>query len=205
MIALAAGILPGTGGEALADGAGRDTGWRWADGGEAGLYGASVFFGRGTESNFSEVLRRLFDVDESGDRIAGFSVQRRLAWLGRHLSIDAEALYAYHYGRERYHELGLAAYARWHAFPWNDYVATTVAAGLGPSYTTRYPELERQSRMEDRSRVLNQLNLELTLAPPRWPESQLLFRMQHRSGVFGVFNGVTDGSNFLTVGMRQRF
>jgi hypothetical protein len=205
VIALATGFLLGAGVDTQANDAGPDTLWRWADSGESGLYGGTVFFGQGTESNFSEVLRRLFDVDGSGDRIAGISALRRLAWLGPHLSIEVEALYAYHYGRERYHEGGLAAYARWHDFPWNSYVATTAAVGLGPSYTSRYPALERQSRMEDRSRVLNQLNLELTFAAPRRPESQLLLRLQHRSGVFGLFNGVTDGSNFLTLGLRQRF
>ena len=39
----------------------------------------------------------------------------------------------------------------------------------------------------------------------RDPSTALLFRLQHRSGVFGTFGGVWDASNFLTIGLRRQF
>jgi len=32
-----------------------------------------------------------------------------------------------------------------------------------------------------------------------------VLRIQHRSGIFGTMGGVTDGSNFMTAGLRHFF
>lgn len=177
--------------------------WR-APGPDEKRHAVTLFAGQGTESNFSDILEKFFDVDSTGDRVAAIALSRHLGWYGEALSFEAEAMYAWHYGRETYHEIGTALYARWHHFPWNKYMLTTVAAGLGPSYTTEFPQLERQPD-GSRSRLLNQFNLQTTLALPRYPDVALVARMQHRSGMFGLFNGVTDASNFLTLGLRYDF
>ncbi len=77
--------------------------------------------------------------------------------------------------------------------------------GPGSSYTSVYPALELQDGSNNRSRTLNQFNLEMTLAMPRCPTTSLMERLQHRSGIFGTVGGVYDASNFLTVGVRQDF
>jgi hypothetical protein len=179
--------------------------WRWADDSEKDRNAVTAFFGEGTEDDFSTVVNNLFNVDRTSNRITAITGIRRFAWLGNHLGFEGEIMYAYHHGRETYHEFAAAVYARWHAFPWNDFVSTTMAAGVGPSYTTVYPQLEFQEGDDSKSKILNQANLELTLAMPRHPHTQLLFRLQHRSGIFGLINGVTDASNFLTLGLRHRF
>lgn len=177
--------------------------WR-TPGPEDRLYAVTIFMGEGTENNFSNVLENFFDVEGSTDHVVGLAASRLLGWYGRSLSFEAELMYAYHYGREVYHEIGTAAYARWHDFPWNDYVLTTMAVGMGPSYTTEFPQLERQPD-GSRSRLLNQFNLQASFALPAYPETALVARLQHRSGMFGAFNGVTDASNFLTLGLRYEF
>lgn len=179
--------------------------WRAADHAREPVYALSFFGGEGTESNFSDVVENLFNVSGSSDRMLAFAGAQRFFWFRDQLSIDGELMYARHYGRETYHEIGAAIYLRWHDFPWNNYLKTTLAAGMGPSYTTIYPELERQDSGEDRSKILNQLNLEITAAHPALPNTSLMARMQHRSGMFGIINGVTDASNFLTIGLRQEF
>lgn len=168
------------------------------------LYAVTIFMGEGTEDNFSSIIEDLFDVEGSTDHVLGLTGSRLLGWYGRSLSFEAEAMYAWHYGRETYHEVGAAVYARWHRFPWNDYLLTTAAIGMGPSYTTEFPQLERQPD-GSRSRILSQLNLQTTFALPSYPEIALVARLQHRSGMFGAFNGVTDASNFLTLGLRYEF
>jgi hypothetical protein len=37
------------------------------------------------------------------------------------------------------------------------------------------------------------------------PQLEALFRLHHRSGVFGLINGSTNGADFLSVGARYRF
>ncbi|MBX3497409.1 MAG: hypothetical protein KF769_14310 [Parvibaculum sp.] len=183
--------------------ASNSSGWR-APAPDDRLYAVTVFMGEGTENNFSNIIENFFDVEGSTDHVLGLTASRLLGWYGPSLSFEAELMYAYHYGREVYHEIGTAAYARWHDFPWNDYVLTTAAIGMGPSYTTEFPQLEAQPD-GSRSRLLNQLNLQTTFALPSRPDIALVARMQHRSGMFGAFNGVTDASNFLTLGLRYEF
>lgn len=179
--------------------------WSWADSQNEAVHGIAVFGGEGTERNFSDTLQNLFDYQGSSDRVLALAGTRRIGWFRRQFSIDAELMYAHHYGRETYEEVGIAAYVRWHDFPWNEHVVTSFAVGVGPSYTTKYPKLEEQDNDEDKSKILNQFNLEVTLAMPRYPDTALLGRLQHRSGVFGMINGVWDASNFLTLGLRQQF
>lgn len=168
------------------------------------LHAVTAFIGEGTEDNFSNVLENFFYVEGTSDHVAALTVSRLLGWYGQSLSFEGELMYAWHHGRENYHEFGTAVYARWHDFPWNEYLVTTAAVGLGPSYTTEFPQLERQPD-GSRSRTLNQFNLQATFALPAYPDVSLVTRLQHRSGVFGLFNGVTDASNFLTLGLRYDF
>ena len=179
--------------------------WRWAEAGKEPVHSLALFGGEGTERNFSDTLKKLFDFEGSSDRVVAVTAGRRIAWFRRQFSIDAELMYARHYGRETYDEVGMAAYVRWHDFPWNDHLVTSFAVGLGPSYTTIYPQLEVQDNEDDRSKLLNQFNLELTLALPQYPTTSALVRLQHRSGIFGAINGVWDASNFLTIGLKQEF
>jgi len=178
--------------------------WEWAEDKHASIYSVAVMAGEGTESNFSDTVSDLFGYDGSGDKLIVASASREIFWFRDQFSIDGELMYGYHYDREDYHEVGAAVYMRWHEFPWNGFISTTFAVGVGPSYTTIYPALEAQDNPDDRSKVLNQFNLELTTTLWSLPDTMLLFRLQHRSGVFGALGGVWDGSNFLTVGLRQK-
>lgn len=179
--------------------------WRWADASVEPVHSVTLFGGEGTEDDFTDTLGNLFEFSGSSDRIVALALGRRLAWLQRRASVDGEVFYARHYGRERYHEVGITGYVRWHEFPWSDHMVTSFAVGTGPSYTTIRPQLETQNDGEPGARLLNQFNLELTLASPRFPLTSMVVRLQHRSGVFGLFGGVTDASNFLTFGLRHEF
>lgn len=119
------------------------------------------------------------------------------------LTFEWESLYAQHWGTSEFHELGGAIYARWNRFPWNNYIKTTFAVGMGPSITSEAAPYEPNNGT--RSRVLMQLNFEINLYSPADPRWALLFRIQHRSGVFNLINSVRGGSNFLTIGIRRQF
>ncbi len=119
------------------------------------------------------------------------------------LTFEWESLYAKHWGTSEFHELGTAIYARWNRFPWNSYIKTSFAVGIGPSITSKAAFYEPNKGL--RSRVLMQLNFEINLYSPADPRWALLFRIQHRSGVFNLINSVRGGSNFLTIGIRRQF
>ncbi len=164
----------------------------------------TLVYGAGTERDFSELLTRPFAPAPTADRIALIAVGREFhRVLDRRLGFEAEAIYAYHWPDGNFHEFGLALNVRWHDFPWNAHVPTTFAIGVGPSYVTKVPPLE--SRRERTSQVLNQFNLEMTADITDDPNLALVARLQHRSGVFGLINGVHGGSDYLTLGLKWRF
>ena len=91
---------------------------------------------------------------------------------------------------------------RWHYFPWNKYVDTSFAVGDGLSYYTDVSEVEKEDD-EDAQRVLNYLMFELALGLPEYPRWDLVFRIHHRSSVFGLVGA--GGSNFVCGGIKFAF
>ncbi|KIH75693.1 hypothetical protein SAMN05660860_03090 [Geoalkalibacter ferrihydriticus] len=135
--------------------------------------------------------------------LAALAINREFARTGPSLAWEGEGQLVKHFGRQEHWEYNALVVARWHRFPWNHRVATSLAVGEGISWATRKPKLEIR---DDRnvSQLLNYLLFELTLAKPqsRWYWSG---RIHHRSGVFGLYNGVRGGSNFVGMGTGYRF
>jgi hypothetical protein len=72
----------------------------------------------------------------------------------------------------------------------------------GVSYTTEVSNYERTFRNRY-SQFLNYLAFEIeALVNPRW---SLVGRIHHRSGAYGVYSGVREGSNGYLLGLRYRF
>ena len=93
---------------------------------------------------------------------------------------------------------------RWTNFPWQQTLNTSFAIGEGISYTSSIPVLEK--KFNDRTkRLLNYLMFEVSLAHPRYPNLQMIIRLHHRSGAFGLYNAGNTGSNNLGVGFRILF
>lgn len=93
---------------------------------------------------------------------------------------------------------------RWVDFIWNSWVNTSLAIGEGVSYATAIPEVETNNTKA--KRFLNYLMLEATFAPPTYPNLQLVARLHHRSGAFGLYGaGRRDGTNALALGIRYLF
>ncbi|WP_373501163.1 hypothetical protein [Desulfococcus sp.] len=99
---------------------------------------------------------------------------------------------------------------RWLRFPWDRYVDTSFAVGEGFSYATRVPAVERDLHGEltgldpATSKLLNYLMFEAAFGLPSYPKWDLIVRLHHRSGVFGLFNDVHGGSNAIGVGLRYK-
>lgn len=93
---------------------------------------------------------------------------------------------------------------RWEHFPWNNYIVSTFGLGWGVSYDTRVSTWERHDS-DNTKRLLNFLAFETTLALPRYPQWELVLRLHHRSGAFGLYGADNAGSNFLGAGIRYSF
>ena len=100
----------------------------------------------------------------------------------------------------------LSAYfaLRWRRLPWNHIVATTFSMGEGLSIVSDVPEVEIiTTEVGGTSRLLNYWMMEMTLAVPSMPYLQLVGRIHHRSGAFGLFGDAQEsGSNTVGLGIR---
>lgn len=93
---------------------------------------------------------------------------------------------------------------RWANLPWNNYVNTSFAIGEGVSYASSVPAVEWRANTNVR-RFLNYVMLEATFALPSHPNLQMVARVHHRSGAFGLYQAGNSGSNVLGLGIRYLF
>jgi hypothetical protein len=119
------------------------------------------------------------------------------------LSCELEVQIGKYFGDQDHWEFNLPIFGiRWHRFPWDRYVATSFAWGIGPSYATSIPKIELETN-ESSSRWLIYWFGELTFGPPsaNW---EVLMRLHHRSNGFGLV-AEDGGSNAIGAGLRYHF
>ena len=167
-------------------------------------YAIHFFGGQNFDEYFSEFVKG-GGVGEYNDAyLAGAAASKRLVTWNS-LSIEIEGGVARHFGSYRATELWSAVFLRFHAFPWNKYLYTTAAASVGLSYLSKVPEIETRKNDGRGSHLLHYFAPEITFALPEHKNMELVFRLHHRSGVAGLFNGVRDATNVPTVGFRFRY
>lgn len=93
---------------------------------------------------------------------------------------------------------------RWANLTWNHYVNTSLALGEGVSYASSVPAIEKRQNNHTK-RLLNYLMFEATVAHPCYPKVQLLARIHHRSGAYGLYHAGNTGSNVIGIGIRYLF
>jgi hypothetical protein len=160
----------------------------------------TLYAGRTTSNNYQEVVSPNF--------VDAYLVDGALAWTAkrffhRALSLEVEGQVAKYFGGQHHWEFNLPVVAgRWHRFPWNNKVATTVAWGIGPSYASSVPRIEQEIHGSS-VRWLVYWFAELTLGPPksRWA---MVLRLHHRSTAFGAV-AEKGGSNTLALGVKVGF
>lgn len=93
---------------------------------------------------------------------------------------------------------------QWTNFPWNNYVKTSIGIGEGLSYVTKVPQAEAENSTETQN-LLNFLMFEIGVAMPSHPEWEILGRVHHRSGVFGLYTTGNSGSTAVGLAIRYHF
>jgi hypothetical protein len=177
-----------------------------------------LFGGWASETNFLDIMTMPWTVKMNDLGVVGVSYSHRLgmvsdfigdvlpARIGDHLALEAEGGTSARFGDESLGEVWGTLYLRYDDLPWNDRVYTTIGINSGLSLLTDLSDFEagRDSNGKS-SRLLHYLGPEITFADPDNKDLELVFRLHHRSGVFGAFDGVVSGSTFLSTGIRIRF
>lgn len=103
--------------------------------------------------------------------------------------------------RSPFWDLNASVVIRWTEFPWNDYVRTTLASGVGLSYSDKIYQIDIDRHPgEDRSHLKFNWPIQLSLALPAYPDHQLLLYIAHQSG-----GHVFDAGGVNSVGFGYRY
>jgi hypothetical protein len=137
-------------------------------------------------------------------RLLAVAIGNQFYQYNEHLAFELEAQGVQHLGDQTHAEWNAVFIARWLTFPWNHKLRTTFAFGEGFSYATKTPNMEKLHN-EKVSHFLNYLSIEFTFALPKTQRFHLVTRVHHRSGAYGLFNGVKGASNAVGLGLRYEF
>jgi hypothetical protein len=162
----------------------------------------TLYVGRLTDSDLTETVT-LNSAFENAYFI-DLGLSRRLYTFRDYVNIEIEGQIAKHFGDQDQWEFDLVGYLRWLPFPWDAYVDTSLAAGVGLSCATSIPEIEAKNHRKA-ARLVGALMFELAFSLPDIPQWSLITGIHHRSGAGGVFSGVRGASNAWNVGLRYSF
>jgi hypothetical protein len=173
---------------------------------------ALTYLGRYSARKYDEVpFRRDWDLKDQYMGTVGLG--REMAritslWgLDADLGMELEGLISQHWGRYNrdYQEFVGSFNLRWHKFPWNECLPTTLGHGVGLSYATLVPEHEVLYRRGKSARLLAFLMWDVTFSLPGCPNWAVFFRIHHRSGGYGTFSGVHGAANYPAIGVKYLF
>ena len=134
--------------------------------------------------------------------MVGLAASHRVGPLDPRWSFEVEGQVVRHFGEQDNWEFNLPVVARWDAFSWDNTLDTSLAFGVGPSYTSSTPEAEVAIRGNSH-RLMVYWKLEAEFAPPGEPWSAIVV-LHHRSGAFNTVAN-EGGSNSIVIGIRRRF
>lgn len=123
------------------------------------------------------------------------------------LSLEIDASVGKRFGQDHEWDFGIIPMARWRDLPWNSFLYTNIRMGfVGASYVTGISPWERRNSGNNRgSRYLNFMVPEVTFSSGPDAPWEAFVRIHHRSGGYGLINGVGGGSNYVSVGFRAQY
>ncbi len=193
---LAASVLPSQAGSLL-----QQTGEpRWS---------ASIFAGiTDQDSQMFKAPRAVWDKSLREESIAGVALAYRAGRFWNHFTLEFEGGIGGRFPDSNASEAWAAAFVRFDGFPWKHMLYTSVGASVGVDYVSKLPASELPTAgWPDRptSKLLHYFAPEIAFALPDRREHEVFARIHHRSGVWGLFDGVHGASDALVVGYRYRF
>jgi hypothetical protein len=177
-----------------------------------------VFGGTAAEGSLVGTAFTPWSIEFADVNIVGASIAHRfgtlneitgdfgLGRLGDAVSVEAEIGTARRFGIDDGSEVWTALYFRYDDLPWNETVYTTIALNTGFNLLLQGSDFEVDSGSgQHASRLLHYLAPEITFADPDYKNLELVVRLHHRSGIFGLMDDFISGSTFVSAGVRFRF
>ncbi len=161
----------------------------------------TVYGGAHAQDDLGDVLT-FQEKFEDNDYIVVAALAREFWRYQKYISFEAEGQIGKHFDNDTFWEFNGLIIARWHPFPWDRYLDTSLAVGDGLSCYTQVSKVEKEDD-EDAQKTLNYLMFELAMGLPQYPRWDLVFRIHHRSSVFGLYGA--GGSNYVTGGIKFSF
>ncbi len=156
-----------------------------------------VYVGRHTDTRFLDILQGKTDFQDS--YLASIMYSLPVDYWPPYAEWDAEVGFSQHWGAQSHQELTGAIILRAVSKPYAQRWRITAGLGIGPSWASRTPNIERD-RGGRTSRLLLFMPFEIT-AGKADRSAEIFTRIHHRSGGFDVFSR-GRGSNFVTLGAR---
>ena len=166
-------------------------------------WAATFYHGWLTEATLGEMIQLDLTVDTEFS-YWGLALTRKITEITPSLNLEGEGIIVKYTGEQDHLELDALLSGRWLNFPWNRHVDTTAAIGLGLSLASEEPYYEVRNKGES-EQLLSFLLFEVTVGVPKLPRWDLVARINHRSGVFGLFNGVHGAMNSVALGLKCHF
>lgn len=164
----------------------------------------SLFTGMSASNDdtLSDIFKLRADYSTDNNLVT-LALAREVYRYEHYIGLEFEGQVGRHFGDDDdlWEFVGLGM-ARWHPFPWDKYVDTSLGIGAGFSYFSEVSNLEDE-RDDDAQRFMGYLAFELTFGLPAYPRWDLAFRIHHRSGLQEIIGD--SESNFLCVGLKYAF
>lgn len=165
----------------------------------------SLYGGRLAENDWQDFFIDPGDVGLADASLLVLAGSWEVARPFRRLSVEVEGNVGRYFGDQDNWELNAALAGRYHLSLPEGFVRSSLAFGLGPSWASTEPALEKRfNAAGETQQLLVYWFLEAELGFRPWGSWTAFARLHHRSGAFGL---VADegGSNVPTLGVRWRF
>lgn len=161
----------------------------------------SFFVGKHVDNTWQDVFRSTNDLEYSSSGLIGLAIGHDWRRPGGRFSYGIELQADWQFGDQYHLEFNLPVFARYH-LPERAPALRSLAFGVGPSYATRVPDYEVDSR-GDSQQFMMYWAMEAEFGGSGRATS-FFTRLHHRSGMFGVV-AEEGASNALVLGVRRRW
>lgn len=174
-------------------------------------WSGAMYYGKVTKNTLGSVVRFDFDLDK--DDLYSFEIARYFTEEGKVRQYWGPWVYeiglvlnvTLHNDRlGTIYEIDPYITGKWPILPENDWVKARIIIGEGLSWVSKVPYREYRNSQEPQQ-ILNFLMFEFSFAPAKHPEIELVYRIHHRSGVFGLYHANNSGSTAVGLMLRYYF
>lgn len=170
---------------------------------EEKLYSLNIYAGQMTTNNWEDFFGFGDQLNFKNSYLTAITLGRRIGTYKKMASFEIEGQVVKHFNIQDHWELNALVIARWDAFWWDKYIDTSFAFGLGQSFATAEPEIEKLNDGAT-SKLLVYWMMELEFGLPEYSRIAFITRLHHRSNAYGLLAD-KGGSNALAIGLKYRF